>query len=146
MLHIIKSVQDPLISYVVQDPVRPEIPVSWRVEHNNEVFTLVNEHSEPQAIVCVAYRNSVPSSVDDLFLKEVSEPNTAIFYTIWSYKTGKGQQLLMEAVKGIQKKYPSINRFVTLSPKTDLARKFHLKNGAKELSNNKVTVNYEYRI
>jgi hypothetical protein len=33
---------------------------------------------------------------------------------------------------------------VTLSPKTDMARKFHLKNGAKIFRENEETVNYEY--
>jgi len=36
-------------------------------------------------------------------------------------------------------------RFVTLSPKTEMARKFHHSNGAITLSENEVTDNYEYR-
>jgi hypothetical protein len=33
---------------------------------------------------------------------------------------------------------------VTLSPKTEMARKFHTSNGAKTLKENDETVNYEY--
>ena len=80
-------------------------------------------------------------------LKKTSQvPTTAIFYTIWSYKSGKGAELLIQAVKGIQAQYPSVTRFVTLSPKTNLARRFHLKNGAIVFRENIDTTNYEYLI
>ena len=39
-----------------------------------------------------------------------------------------------------------LNRLVTLSPMTDMARKFHLKNGAKEVQVNLTTQNFEYDI
>jgi hypothetical protein len=39
-----------------------------------------------------------------------------------------------------------LNRLVTLSPLTDMARNFHLKNGAKELQVNSTTQNFEYDI
>ena len=38
----------------------------------------------------------------------------------------------------------TVKRFVTLSPCTEMARKFHLQNGAIELRQNEWTVNYEY--
>jgi hypothetical protein len=34
---------------------------------------------------------------------------------------------------------------VTLSPKTEMARRFHLKNGASELRENSNTINYIYK-
>ena len=40
----------------------------------------------------------------------------------------------------------NLNRLVTLSPLTDMARNFHLKNGAKELQVNEKTQNFEYDI
>lgn len=39
-----------------------------------------------------------------------------------------------------------LNRLVTLSPLTEMARKFHLKNGAKEVQVNLTTQNFEYDI
>ena len=39
-----------------------------------------------------------------------------------------------------------LNRLVTLSPLTAIARNFHIKNGAKELQVNKETQNFEYDI
>jgi len=33
---------------------------------------------------------------------------------------------------------------ITMSPKTDMARDFHIRNGATVLRINRTTVNYEY--
>ena len=63
-----------------------------------------------------------------------------------SYKSGKGAELLIQATKSIKEQYPSITKFVTLSPKTNIARRFHLKNGATVLRENAETVNYEYLV
>ena len=54
--------------------------------------------------------------------------------------------MLFNAVDWLQKNRPEIKRFVTLSPKNDMARNFHLKNGAKELSVNSDSLNFEYFI
>jgi hypothetical protein len=40
---------------------------------------------------------------------------------------------------------PEVTTYVTLSPKTEMARKFHLKNGAEVFQENETTVNYLYR-
>ena len=37
-------------------------------------------------------------------------------------------------------------RVVTLSPLTDMARRFHLKNGAKEIATGLVAANFEYPV
>lgn len=143
MLKIIKSLHDPLIDLVKDDPVRPEIPADWRVGLNREILTLVDEQNNPLAVVCVAFCDAIPSSVEEL-LVEAIKPNTAIFYTIWSYANGGGRSLIGEAQQYIKDTYNHITRFVTLSPTTELARRFHTKNGAKVLRQNPDTVNYEY--
>jgi len=51
----------------------------------------------------------------------------------------------LEATKSIESEFPGIETYVTLSPKTEMARKFHLKNGARELRENSDTVNYIYK-
>jgi len=142
MLTIINDPQDPLLDYIKDDPVRPEIPREFRVAQNRFVMALIEE--TPTAMVCVNLLNRVPTSVEDL--GESEEPNTAVFYTIWSYKPGAGRKLLRETVENIRKNYPSVTRFVTLSPKTEMARAFHTRNGAVVLSDNPTTVNYEYKI
>ena len=53
--------------------------------------------------------------------------------------------IVKEVFKKI-KKSNHLNRLVTLSPLTDMARNFHLRNGAKELSVNKNSQNFEYKI
>jgi hypothetical protein len=93
-------------------------------------------------MVCVSFHDFIPAGVDDL-KNTAKVPTTAVFYTIWSYKAGKGAELLIRAVKEIQEQYPSVNRFVTLSPKTNMARRFHLKNGAIVFRENIETINYE---
>jgi hypothetical protein len=142
MLYVITSITDPLIKLVSDDPVRPEVPVDFRVTNDNEIFVLL-EDDEPQAVVCVAYKDYIPT--DEAQLIYASEiPSTAVFYTIWSYKSGAGRKLIRQAKKHIEDNRPSITKFVTLSPRTEMARKFHLNNGASVFRENETSVNYEY--
>lgn len=142
MLSFITNLTDPLLDYIKDDPVRPDIPKEFRVGKNKFVSALVEDI--PRAIVCVSLHDFIPEDVDDL-AKESDNPTTAIFYTIWSYAPGAGVELLKETVNEIQKQFPTIERFVTLSPKTELAKRFHLKNGADVFRENLNTVNYEYK-
>lgn len=143
MLHFIQDLTNKLLNFIKDDPVRPEIPTEFRVTEGRLVAALADKDDDPDAIVCVSFHDFVPATTTDL--QNVAQvPTTAVFYTIWSYKAGKGQQLLREAAMGIKQKYPSVVRFVTLSPKTEMARRFHLKNGAIIFRENTETVNYEY--
>jgi hypothetical protein len=141
MLNLIKDIENPLLEYIKDDPVRPDIPVEFRVSKNRFVGALVEDTI--QAMVCVSLHNFVPKCIDDL-AQDNDDPNTAIFYTIWSYRAGAASKLLFAVVDEIRKVYPSVTRFVTLSPKTDMARKFHLRNGANVFRINEDTINYEY--
>jgi len=143
MLVYINTVDDPLLVHLKDDPVRPEIPTEFRVDTNRFVLALVEE--QVRAVVCVSLQNSIPAGVDNLGYIG-NNIDTAIFYTIWSYTPGAGTELLLSAVKDIQKNYPMIERFVTLSPKTEMARRFHIKNGAVVHRENENTINYEYLV
>jgi hypothetical protein len=143
MLEFIKDISHTLLSFIKDDPVRPEISTNFRVSDGRMVAALTDDEKNPEAMVCVSFHDFVPSDIKELD-NTAQVPTTAIFYTIWSYKSGKGQELLFRAVKGIQEQYPSVTRFVTLSPKTNTARRFHLKNGAIILRENIDTTNYEY--
>lgn len=144
MLHIITHLEDALLELIKDDPVRPEIPVTERVNDYSRVYILINEaDSKPRAVVCVKFQNSIPQSVDEL-ATTLTDSTHAIFYTIWSYSGGAGQQLIREAKAWIESNIPTVNTFVTLSPPTDMARKFHLKNGALIYRENTTTVNYQY--
>lgn len=145
MLHFIRDLSHKLLEFIKDDPVRPEIPTEYRVSNGRMVAALAEKEDDPDAMVCVSFHDFVPEDVKDLD-NTAQVPTTAIFYTIWSYKSGKGQELLRAAVKGIQEQYPSVTRFVTLSPKTNMARRFHLKNGAIIFRENLETTNYEYLV
>jgi hypothetical protein len=145
MLHFIKDLSNKLLNFIKDDPVRPEISTEFRVSDGRIVAALAENDNEPEAMVCVSFHDFIPSDIKDL--DNTSQvPTTAIFYTIWSYKSGKGQELLRAAVKGIQEQYPSVTRFVTLSPKTNVARRFHLKNGAIIFRENVDTTTSEYLV
>ena len=143
MFQFITDLSHTLLSFIKDDPVRPEISTDFRVSDGRVVAALTDEEQQPEAMVCVSFHDFVPEDVAGLS-NTSSVPTTAIFYTIWSYKSGKGKELLYRAVKGIQEQYPSVTRFVTLSPKTNIAKRFHLKNGAIVFRENIDTTNYEY--
>ncbi len=140
MLYRITSGQDLLMDLVKDDPVRPAIPSQSRVHEHADIFVLL-EDTKPLAVTCVAYLSEIPKTERELGLHG---DNIAAFYTIWSYQAGAGRTLITEARAWIQANRPQIKRYVTLSPKTEMARRFHHKNGAVTLSDNDDTVNYEY--
>ncbi len=142
MLHLIQDLSDRFFALLNEDPVRPHIPHQTRIGKNKDIFVL-EEQDQPGAITCVSYQLTIPEDEHNLF--EVCEdPNTAVFYTIWSYKSGRGRQLILDSVNYIQEHRTTVRNFVTLSPKTEMARRFHLSNGAKVLRENTNTVNYIY--
>ena len=144
MLHLIHTMTDSYFGLLSEDPVRPHIPHDLRIGMNKDIF-VDRDEEQANAITCVSYQNFVPEDESKLFTPcEIAD--TAIFYTIWSYKPGKGRQLILESVKYIKENKQSVKRFVTLSPKTEMARRFHITNGAVVLRENKDTINYEYLI
>ncbi len=140
MLHRILSRTDPLMDLVKDDPVRPAIPQDLRLHEYSDIFVLLRDH-EPAAVTCVAYLQNVPKTERELGQHGDS---IAVFYTIWSYRAGAGRTLIQEARNWIMTNRPSIKRYVTLSPKTEMARRFHHNNGARTISDNDDSVNYEY--
>jgi hypothetical protein len=144
MLHIITNLQDEFLKLLKDDPVRPEIPAEQRVNENSRIYVLENEQGEALAVTCVKFLSEIPATVDEL-TKAAVKTNTAVFYTIWSYAAGAGRQLIEEAQAEIKQQSPEVNTFVTLSPKTEMARRFHHKNGAETYRENADTVNYLYK-
>lgn len=144
MLHIIRDLSDNLLNLIKDDPVRPEIPAEQRVNENSEIFVLKDENDQPLAVTCVKFLDHIPAAVDELADRAV-HTNTAVFYTIWSYAAGAGRTLIEQAQAQIKKEHPEVDVYVTLSPKTEMARRFHHKNGAETYRENPDTVNYLYR-
>jgi len=144
MIKFIRDISNSLLEYIKDDPVRPNLSVDFRVSDGRMVIALMDDDT-PAAMVCVSLHDFIPSSVEDL-AETASAPTAAIFYTIWSYKPGSGKDLLLKSVDALKKDYPTLNRFVTLSPKTEMAKKFHHKNGAETFRENADTINYEYHL
>ena len=143
MLHTITTITEDLETLIKDDPVRPEIPVSQRVNDNSRIYML-KDGDKTQAVTCVKFLGDIPAAVEDL-VELAESATTAVFYTIWSYTAGAGRDLIVAAQKSIESEFPGIETYVTLSPKTEMARRFHLKNGARELRENPDTINYIYK-
>ena len=145
---IFREVTEDRSFLVDDDPVRPELSYAFRTGFNRQMFMIENEFTgDPSAVICVAYTDRVPETVSDLirFPDYGDAPRIAVFYTVWSYEKGAGRKIVFEAVKWIKENKPEVMRFVTLSPKTEMARRFHHSNGAITLSENEKSDNYEYR-
>jgi uncharacterized protein YuzE len=143
MLHLIESLTDKFFELIYQDPVRPNVPHVDRIGANKDIFVFRDEDDKVKAITCVSYQSSIPTKESELF-ETTDSPSIAVFYTIWSYVPGAGRALIFDAVRHIKETRPEITRFITLSPKTELAKRFHTKNGAGVYRENDETVNYEY--
>ena len=143
MIRTIKELTDKFFEFLIDDPVRPNIPHVDRIGKNRDIFVFRNEQDEVKAMTCVSYQNTIPTKESELF-EICDNPDVAVFYTIWSYAPGAGRTLIFDAVKSIKENNQDIKRFVTLSPKTDLAKRFHTRNGAIVFRENEDTVNYEY--
>lgn len=142
MLKILNT--DWQLGHVRDDPVRPHLPMAWRVTHGREVYGLEDDDGIMRSVVCVAYTNGVALTEDDL--NNTENPDTAMFYTVWSYDKGAGREIIFSTAEVIQREKPFIKRFVTLSPLTEMAEKFHLRNGAKFLRKGDKCQNFEYVI
>ena len=140
---------------ITEDPVRPELDVIFRTSYGRKIFG-VRYKKEICAIMCFGFTDEVPSTVKELdlmtrdaYLRSVRRDQNigqiAIAYTIWSKKRGGGKLIVKEVFKMI-KKSNHLNRLITLSPLTEMARNFHLNNGAIELQVNQDTKNFEYKI
>ena len=138
-----------------EDPVRPELDNIFRRSYGRKIYG-VKYMGEIHAVMCFAYTNQIPKNVDELrkfshdaFLQSAQRDQNvgqiAIAYTVWSKKKGGAKLIVKEVFKKI-KKSNHLNRLVTLSPITDMATKFHTRNGAKLLQINETTQNFEYKV
>ena len=139
---------------IKEDPIRPELDVKFRTSHGRKIFG-VKYKKEICAIMCFGFTNEIPKTIEefdlmtkDAHLQSASWRNDnvgkiAIAYTVWSKKRGGGKLIVKEVFKLIKKTH-HLNRLITLSPLTEMARKFHLSNGAVQIQVNETTQNFEY--
>ena len=141
MRNLIRIKEEEYFPQWEDDPVRPELDKQFRWNYNREVYALKREE-EVDAVLCVAYTNLVPKTVEDLV--DPMGKECAVFYTVWSYSKGAGREIVIKTWDFLKENKKEIKRYITLSPKTEMAYKFHTKNGAKLISENETTDNYEY--
>ncbi len=138
-----------------EDPVRPELSNKFRTGYGRKIFG-VKYKGEIYAVMCFAYTNEIPKSVVELekmshdaylqsALRDQNIGKIAIAYTVWSKKKGGGKLIVKEVFKKI-KKSNHLNRLITLSPLTEMATNFHIKNGATLVQINETTQNFEYQV
>ena len=138
-----------------EDPVRPELDNIFRRSYGRKIYG-VKYMGEIHAVMCFAYTNEIPKNVEELdklshdaFLlsaqRDQNVGQIAIAYTVWSKKKGGGKLIVKEVFKKI-KNSNHLNRLVTLSPLTDMATKFHSRNGANLIQVNETTQNFEYKV
>ena len=139
---------------IKEDPVRPELDIEFRTSYGRKIYG-VKYKKEICAIMCFGYTNEIPKTVKELdlmtkdaylqsALRDRNVGKIAVAYTVWS-KKGGGKLIVKEVFKKI-KQSNHLNRLVTLSPLTDMARNFHIRNGAYELQVNTESQNFEYKI
>ena len=141
MLERITSLDDPRLRVLQDDPVRPHIPADKRISDRGTVF-LWCDNDEIKAAVCVMFCDHVPASEEDMF-EAAMDKSVAVAYTIWSYSAGAAQKLIF----ALRDQLPdSVVKMVTLSPQTEMAHRFHIKNGAVLIRENATTWNFEYSL
>ena len=135
MTNELKVVMSPDEIRLEDDPVRKNYSYDYRTRDGRQIFTIPSK-----AVVCIAKTDKIPTTMKEL--EEYSKPDATeftIFYTVWSYGGGYGRLILNYLLPQLNSK-----RYVTLSPKTDMAVRFHTKNGAKMIGDNEESYNFEY--
>ena len=143
--------------HIQNDPVRPHITAEFRHTHGRQMWGLFEDQyavahtprETPLAIICVAYTNEAPTCEYELEWYSAASgtgavtTTTAVFYTVWSYDRGAGRDIVFAAQSWIQE-HKGCTRYVTLSPLTAMAERFHLKNGAVLVNRGDTCQNFEY--
>jgi hypothetical protein len=91
--------------------------------------------------VCLAYAQYVPeeeSDLEDIAHMEAGE--IVVPYSLWSNQKGAGRRLINSLLYKLKDEFPVI----TLSPKTDMAKRFHESNGAVLFQENETSYNFRY--
>jgi hypothetical protein len=127
-----------------KDPVRPELDVKFKTAPGRSVCGLQGSDGRWKAFLCYARTSDIPGNVKELKEMTTENGHIAVPYTVWSHEKGAGRAIIYEVIKCIGELAMGIDRVITLSPLTEMARKFHLRNDAVELRVNEATVNFEY--
>jgi len=157
---VITNIGTEVINTIIKDdPVRPHLTTDFRTSSHREVYALYEDKYAEQhfpdedikAVICVAYTNEVPKDEYELDLfsqaacQDGQRGHIAVFYTVWSYSKGAGREIVNTVAKELHDNERA-TRFVTLSPLTEMAERFHIKNGAELLEKHDSCQNFEYTL
>ncbi len=143
---ILKTVTSDPSLWSDSDPVRPELDVQFKTSPGRGVFGLQDSAGIYRAFLCYARTTQVPANVEELEKYTDINGHIVIPYTVWSFQRGAGREIINEVLEMVKNGDFGVDRVVTLSPQTEMARKFHLRNEATEFRMNESTVNFEYLI
>ena len=121
------------------DPVRPHID---KLDKSGKQVYVLDDLS---AVICTCLCNDVPTTEKQLEDLRNDLGNILVAYTVWSNKPGAGRTIVNELQALVKESY-SIKRLVTLSPLTEMATKFHIRNGAKLINKSETCQNFEYSL
>ena len=136
---------------VKDDPVRPHIAADQRIQPGKDVLILRDDKENITAVICIAYTNTVPTNEQELEYyaqaahQDGQHGSIAVAYTVWSYARGAGREIVLRTRDWIKQNTP-VTRLVTLSPLTEMAERFHTKNGATLLARHSYAQNFEYEL
>ena len=155
-------------AYLIEDdPVRLKLfkDNSVRFEDPFHVYAEINDETgEIAAVVCTIICKFVPQDEYQIKLvamgkveqieeqlKEREEMYGELGvvlcpYSIWSYQRGHGRKLINNLLEVVPVMHPEVDAVITMSPHTETAMKFHLRNGAGIFATNTKCVNYEYEV
>ena len=123
-----------------------QIPVTQNLEKNEaSIIKAIDWAAENNCDWLLTPEGSLSGYFPNFDLVLENGGDVLVAYTVWSYKPRAGRDLVFE-LRDYAINNKEINRLVTLSPKTKMARRFHLNNGAVLLSENQRTDNYEYEL
>ena len=126
------------------DPVCPELSNKFRTEKGRGIYAL-RDNRGIKSFICIAFTNDIPTTIEELDSLSSPDGHIIVPYTVWSNERGAGREIINK-VLAIARRLDRVFRVVTLSPTTDMAKKFHLRNNAVEIQRNKATVNFEYKL
>jgi len=143
---LVELTEEQIENLIVDDPVRPHISCAQRISMGKVVA--LKQAEKVLAVCCIAFCYGIPKTENDLLQVSFSfdelDNRTIVPYTIWSYEPGSGRALVRSLLDWVKNDTDETPRVVTLSPKTEMAKKFHLSNGATLLQTNEHTYNFEY--
>lgn len=128
-----------------KDPVRPWLSTVFRTSAGRKVYGLTENKEDYSAFLCLALTKDIPICDSSLKSYSSEDGHIAVPYTVWSYKPGAGSEIISRILNVARDNF-KIKRVITLSPLTGEAKRFHLKNGAKEYRKNSLSVNFEYQV